>query len=157
MKKTQQGFTLIELMIVIAIIGILAAVALPAYQDYTIRAKVSEAVGFAAAAKTSITECLMSAGASGPCDTNAEAGLDSTATNINSPVVNSVTVSAGTTANSVKITVDLRATGDATLDGDNLEMVGVLGTNGVDWACGISDTASAKFMPQTCRQSSASF
>ena len=55
-KSTQQGFTLIELMIVIAIVGILAAIALPAYQDYTIRAKMSEALARLAEAKTSVSE-----------------------------------------------------------------------------------------------------
>ena len=56
MKRIQQGFTLIELMIVVAIIGILAAVALPAYQDYTVRAKVSELILAASAARTGVTE-----------------------------------------------------------------------------------------------------
>ena len=56
MKRVQQGFTLIELMIVVAIVGILAAIALPAYQDYTIRARVSEALAAAGACKTQITE-----------------------------------------------------------------------------------------------------
>ena len=56
----QQGFTLIELMIVVAIIGILAAIAIPAYQDYTIRAKVTEAMGLASSAKTSVSEYRLS-------------------------------------------------------------------------------------------------
>lgn len=56
MKRVQQGFTLIELMIVVAIIGILAAVALPAYQDYTVRAKVTEGLALAASAKTTVSE-----------------------------------------------------------------------------------------------------
>jgi type IV pilus assembly protein PilA len=66
MKRVQQGFTLIELMIVIAIIGILAAVALPAYQDYTIRAKMSEVILAASACRTTITEVVQSASGSLP-------------------------------------------------------------------------------------------
>src|SRR3977135_2377438 len=62
MKRIQQGFTLIELMIVVAIIGILAAVALPAYQDYTVRAKMSEVMLAASACRTSITELYQTGG-----------------------------------------------------------------------------------------------
>ena len=62
MKRVQQGFTLIELMIVIAIIGILAAVALPAYQDYTVRAKMSEIIVRGSEAKTAVTEMFASKG-----------------------------------------------------------------------------------------------
>ncbi len=65
LKKVQQGFTLIELMIVVAIIGILAAIAIPAYQDYTIRAKVTEGIGLADAAKTAVSEAYQSADIAG--------------------------------------------------------------------------------------------
>ena len=65
LKKMQQGFTLIELMIVVAIIGILAAIAIPAYQDYTIRAKVTEGLNLADSAKTAIAESCESGGVTG--------------------------------------------------------------------------------------------
>ena len=64
-KKMQKGFTLIELMIVVAIIGILAAIAIPAYQDYTIRAKVTEGLNLADSAKTAVAESFQSGGADG--------------------------------------------------------------------------------------------
>ena len=76
MKQIQKGFTLIELMIVIAIIGILAAVALPAYQDYTIRAKVSEGVIAASALKIGVTELFADSGMAGVARYSAEVAAD---------------------------------------------------------------------------------
>src|SRR5438105_3327612 len=89
MKRLQQGFTLIELMIVVAIVGILAAIALPAYQDYVIRSKMSEAIAAIAACKTSVAEYASSHGAY-PAD-ELTAGCSTTAT----PYVASLAVATG--------------------------------------------------------------
>jgi type IV pilus assembly protein PilA len=93
MKKLQQGFTLIELMIVVAIIGILAAIAIPAYQDYTIRAQVSEGLNLAAAAKAAISESFLNNGEA-PLD-RVEAGMSLNATDTQGKYVKSVEVNLG--------------------------------------------------------------
>jgi type IV pilus assembly protein PilA len=94
MKKLQQGFTLIELMIVVAIIGILAAIAIPAYQDYTIRAQVTEGLNLAAAAKAAVSESFINRGEA-PA-TRTVAGMSSKATDTSGKYVTSVSVTNGT-------------------------------------------------------------
>jgi len=153
MKSAQQGFTLIELMIVVAIIGILAAVAIPAYQDYTIRAKITEAIGFGAAAKTSVTECLLSTATTDECDDNAKVGLPATATDISSTIVQSVTIGGGGADQTtpVTVTIALQATGDNGLDAEDIVFTGTRGAAGVDWSCAPSDADFNRYMPSNCR------
>ena len=90
MRKMQQGFTLIELMIVVAIIGILAAIAIPAYQDYTIRAQVSEGMNRAAAAKAAVAEDFLNEGAA-PVD-RTDAGMTANAADTQGKYVSQVQV-----------------------------------------------------------------
>ena len=93
MTKLQKGFTLIELMIVVAIIGILAAIAIPAYQDYTIRAQVTEGMNLAAAAKAAVSESFLNRGKA-PAD-RTEAGMSATKTDTSGKYVTEVDVANG--------------------------------------------------------------
>ena len=143
MKQVQQGFTLIELMIVVAIIGILAAVALPAYQDYTTRAKVSEGLTLASAAKTTIAEHVMSEGV-WP-NGNAGAGYAGASTDI----VTSIEI--GTSNGLITITYD--ATGAGVGSSNVLTLSAATSASGVTFACrpAASGGVEAKYLPSSCR------
>jgi len=143
--KQNAGFTLIELMIVVAIIGILAAIAIPAYQDYTTRAKVTEGVTFASAAKTSIVEFYLS---NQNMPTQTSAGITNASTNITKSVVLTRT---GT--NTAILTIAFRAIGAEVADGATLvyESTGAGANNLVAWACSTSSTLAAKYRPSDCR------
>lgn len=136
MKKIQQGFTLIELMIVVAIIGILAAIAIPAYQDYTIRAMVTEGLNLASSAKTAVAETFSTTSV-WPTD-NTEAGLD-VATNINGKYVSGIAVLAG---GQIQITYGGQA--HTNINPDTLFLTPWTSVNGdVSWQCGSWDMTGA--------------
>ena len=145
--RAQQGFTLIELMIVVAIIGILAAIALPAYQDYTIRAKVTEGIGFANAARTAVSEYYMSRN-NFPDQT--QSGVEDAST---AEIVQGVTV-ARTGTNTGTITIAYQALGGTTTAGDTIVFEGTGTNTGVEWVCEAESGAGTlpdKYAPANCR------
>ena len=148
MKKVQQGFTLIELMIVVAIIGILAAIAIPAYQDYTIRAQVSEGLNLAAASKAAVTEYFQDRGAF-PTD-NTQAGL-SAANTIIGNYVDQVTVSNGQIQ--IRYDDDAPRTANQSLDDAILILSPTTTAGSVEWDCqgGNILGANPQWLPAACR------
>ena len=140
--NTQKGFTLIELMIVIAIIGILAAIAIPAYTDYTTRARVSEAITTASSMKATVSENIVSAGGtsiptSGNCAGVSLIGTSNATKNVASSACTDATgvilVTTTAAAKSVPLTLTPTYTGDA-----------------VAWACSTT-AANRKYVPAECR------
>jgi type IV pilus assembly protein PilA len=139
MRKIQQGFTLIELMIVVAIIGILAAVALPAYQDYTVRAKMSEVILAADGMKTGIAEAYQTYG-------HMPASASVAVMNQSSKYVSTVTWAYTGTDGGTITAVSLvpNATGNIVLTAAGTAASGVVG-----WTC--TGSMSAKYLPASCK------
>ncbi|HEZ0142712.1 TPA: pilin [Neisseria meningitidis] len=164
MNTLQKGFTLIELMIVIAIVGILAAVALPAYQDYTARAQVSEAILLAEGQKSAVTEYYLNHG-EWPAN-NSSAGVATSASDIKGKYVEKVEVANGV------ITATMLSSGvNKEIQGKKLSLWAKRQAGSVKWFCGQPVTRAAnnaadvtadsgngkidtKHLPSTCRDDS---
>ncbi|HFC1993843.1 TPA: pilin, partial [Neisseria gonorrhoeae] len=158
MNTLQKGFTLIELMIVIAIVGILAAVALPAYQDYTARAQVSEAILLAEGQKSAVTEYYLNNG-EWP-ENNASAGVASSPTDIKGKYVKEVEVKNGV------VTATMKSDGvNKEIKNKKLSLWAKRENGSVKWFCGQpvtrtdakaddKDKIETKHLPSTCRDTS---
>ena len=140
--QNQQGFTLIELMIVVAIIGILIAIAIPAYQDYTARAQMSEAMSLASGSKVAVAEDYMNEG-NWPAD-NTDAGI-AIAAEITGKYVDNVNITNGV------ILATMKAADVAPgIENGQLELSPTLHDGSVEWVCS-SPNLQAKYLPSACR------
>ena len=145
--KIQQGFTLIELMIVIAIIGILAAVAIPAYQDYTARAQVAEGFSLAEGLKVSVSDLWSNTGQFSGA-TNGVNGFPTAAASVKGKYVQSVSITNGV------IQVNMKASGSVAgaIGGTNFTLSPSTSTNSgsLSWTCSRNASMPLKYLPKTC-------
>ncbi len=142
MKKVQQGFTLIELMIVVAIIGILAAIAMPAYQKYTIRAQVAEGLSLSTPFKPAVVEFHNNNGAF-PTD-NSAAGL-ADPSDYTSKYVNSITV------NGPAVSIQYGNDAHAKINGRIVTLTAIDNLGSMSWVCTSGGVISDDFLPSACR------
>ena len=145
MRKMQQGFTLIELMIVVAIIGILAAIAIPAYQDYTARAQMSEAMSLASGVRTAVSEAYQN-GIDIKSASHDDLGL-APANQITGKYVDQVEVNGG------QIVATLRNAPPVieAIQGATLTLSPITGGGSVEWRCRPKDGVATKYYPTSCR------
>ena len=145
MKKVQQGFTLIELMIVIAIIGILAAIAIPAYQDYVIRAQVSEAANLADGLKSAVSDIFNDTGTFTGITSGSVSGIP-VATTVSGKYVSAVTVTNGT------IVAQMGNSANQKVAGDDFALIPTDNGGSISWDCASTTTTLAdNYLPKACR------